>query len=147
MSESDDRASIQLSWELDHPPSKVWRALTEPELVKKWLMQTDLQLRVGKRFEFRQEPSEWWDGIVHSEVLELEIEKRISYAWKSTVGASKLDTVVTWTLEATPDGGTRLGLSHTGFVPKNKFAFQGAAQGWQQKINEGFARVLSELGA
>ena len=38
------------------------------------------------------------------------------------------DTVVTWTLTPTPSG-TRLELEHTGFVRKNKFAFDGARQG------------------
>jgi len=101
-----------------------------------------MQAAVGNSFTFRMEPSQWWDGIVHCEVLELEREKRLSYTWRSGPESSPLDTVVTWTL--TPTGqGTRLTLEHTGFVPKNKFAFQGAEQGWQRNVGERLRQVLA----
>lgn len=30
-----------------HPPAKVWRVLTEPELIGRWLMPGDFRLEVG----------------------------------------------------------------------------------------------------
>ncbi len=41
-----------LSWDLPHPPDKVWRALAEPELVAQWLLQTDLKLEDEQSFGF-----------------------------------------------------------------------------------------------
>jgi uncharacterized protein YndB with AHSA1/START domain len=139
-----DIQSIVQSYDLPYPPAKVWRALTEPKLVEKWLMSTDLEPKVGKSFTFRMEPSEWWDGIVHSEILESEPLKRLSYTWRSGPASSPLDTVVTWTLTPTPSG-TRLELEHSGFVRKNKFAFDGARQGWEQNVSQRMVEVLRSL--
>jgi uncharacterized protein YndB with AHSA1/START domain len=129
MTAKAETQSISQQYDLPYPPAKVWRALTEPGLLEQWLMSTDMQARVGQSFTFRTEPAPWWDGVVHCEILELEPLKRLSYTWRSGPESSPLDTVVTWTL--TPSGeGTRLSLEHSGFVPSNKFAFQGAEKGW-----------------
>ena len=39
--------AIELDEFLPHPPSKVWRALTEPDLIATWLMENDFQPVVG----------------------------------------------------------------------------------------------------
>jgi uncharacterized protein YndB with AHSA1/START domain len=136
--------TIIQQYELAHAPSKVWRALTEPALLEKWLMQTDMQPTMGHAFTFRMEPSQWWDGIVHCEMLEIDPPRRLSYTWRSGPENTPLDTIVTWTLQPT-DNGTRLTLEHSGFVPSNKFAYAGAAQGWQEKVDVKMNRVLADL--
>ena len=128
--------SIFLKYDLPHPPAKVWRALTEPELLAAWLMANDMRALAGHRFTFKQQPTPWWDGIVHCEVLELKPHKRLSYTWRSGPESSGLDTVVTWTLTPTPSGGTRLTLEHSGFLPANPSAFEGARQGWQRMVGK-----------
>ncbi|HEV7366552.1 MAG TPA: SRPBCC domain-containing protein [Gemmatimonadales bacterium] len=145
MTAKADTQSILQTYELPSPPAKVWRALTEPELLERWLMSNDLKPAVGQSFTFRMEPTKWWDGIVHCEVLEFEPQKRLSYTWRSGPESSPLDTVVTWTLTPTPSGGTRLELEHSGFVPKNKFAFEGARQGWEHMVNQRLSEVLRTL--
>jgi uncharacterized protein YndB with AHSA1/START domain len=145
MTAKAETQSIAQEYDLPYPPAKVWRALTEPELLARWLMNNDMQPAVGRSFTFRMEPTKWWDGIVHSEVLEIEPLKRLSYTWRSGPESSPLDTVVTWTLTATASGGTRLRLEHSGFVPGNKFAFDGAAQGWQRMVNERLPEVLRTI--
>jgi len=96
--------SISLGYDLPHPPEKVWRALTDPKLLTMWLMATDLQPRVGISFTFKSDPTPWWDGIVHCQVLELDLHKRLSYSWQSGPESSPLDTVVSWTLTPTSSG-------------------------------------------
>ena len=36
------------------PPQKVWRALTDPELLASWLMPNDFEPRVGHQFTSQQ---------------------------------------------------------------------------------------------
>jgi len=58
--------------------------------------------------------------------LEIEAEKKLTYAW--VVG--ELDTVVTFTLTPTASG-TRLSLVQSGFEPDQKRNFGGARYGWR----------------
>jgi uncharacterized protein YndB with AHSA1/START domain len=132
--------SLSMEFDLPHPPPKVWRALTEPALLAKWLMTTDMQPVVGKAFTFKMEPTPGWDGIVNCEVQEIEPHKRLRYSW----GSSGLDTVVTWTLVPKPDGGTLLRLEQSGFKPTERQAFAGAKAGWQWMAGQRLGHVLAE---
>jgi uncharacterized protein YndB with AHSA1/START domain len=136
--------TLTLEYELPHPPRKVWRALTEPKLLARWLMETDLETAaVGRTFKLRGEATQWWDGVVHCEVREMELHKRIAYTWKGGSGAAALDTVVTWTLTETKSGGTLLKLEQAGFSPKNAFAAEGAKQGWDRLVGERMRELLA----
>ena len=132
------------------PPEKVWKALTTAELIGQWLMPNDFEPVVGKRFTFKTKPIGDWDGVVHCEVLEIVPHRRLAYSWKggsdsnnsdSNYG-SKLDSVVTWTLQ--PEGrGTRLRLVHTGFrSPQNDFAYDSMSPGWGRIMGR-----ISEIAA
>ena len=144
MNAKADTRSISMEYELQHAPAKVWRALTEPKLLAAWLMTNDIQPTVGHRFTFRSEPTQWWDGIVQSEILEVEPHKKIAYAWRAGPESSRLDTVVTFTLTPTKSGGTRLTLEQTGFPAANRFAFDGANEGWRRMLGERLPEVLAQ---
>lgn len=114
--------------DLPHPPSKVWRALSEPELLADWLLPVfDWKPAPGTAFTFRREPIGGWDGIVHAKVLELEPLRWMKLGW--VVG--DLDTFVTFALEAT-DGGARLTVVQGGFREGQKQNWGGARYGWNQ---------------
>ena len=147
MNTKTETQSIAQEFDLPHPPANVWRALTEPELLAAWLMVSDMQPLVGRSFTFRSEPMPWWDGIVQCEVLEIDLHKRLRYSWRTSgPEASRLDTVVTWTLTPTSSGGTRLTLEHSGFLPANAFAFDGAGKGWQRMLGE-LRKVLVRMAS
>jgi len=74
--------SFVIDYELAQAPSTVWRVLTEPELLKQWLMENDIRPVVGHKFTFRAQPQPWWDGVVHCEILEVEPGSRLRYSWK-----------------------------------------------------------------
>jgi uncharacterized protein YndB with AHSA1/START domain len=137
--------SLTMEFNLSHPPAKVWRALTEPELLTKWLMPNDMQAVLGHSFTFKvdMKPTPWWDGVVHCEVQQIELHKRLRYSWKG----GPLDTVVTWTLQETSSGGTVLRLEQSGFPPSGKQAafFDGAQKGWQFNAGQRLVDVLAHL--
>ncbi|GAA3691667.1 SRPBCC domain-containing protein [Nonomuraea antimicrobica] len=112
---AEDLGAIRLDQFIAHPPAKVWRALTEPELVARWLMPNDFKAEVGHRFTFTTTPKKQvgFDGVVHCEVLRIEPEKLLRISWSD---GKRADWTVTWRLE--PEGkGTRLFLDHEGFDP------------------------------
>jgi uncharacterized protein YndB with AHSA1/START domain len=112
--------SVVVERELAHSPDKVWRALTQPQLLEEWLMKNDFKPLVDHRFRLR---ADW--GAVDCRVLAVEPGKTLSYTW----AAYGLETVVTWTL--TPAGtGTRLRMDQSGFRPDQPQYYEGAKGGW-----------------
>ncbi|AZO23681.1 SRPBCC domain-containing protein [Mesorhizobium sp. M1E.F.Ca.ET.045.02.1.1] len=110
-------APLSFECELPDPPEKVWRALTEPELLAAWMMPNDMKPEAGKRFAFAGP-----DAPIECEVLEAEPGKLLRYSWRERPGADAdrlpaFDSVVTFTLEPTVSGGTHLSIVHDGFVP------------------------------
>ena len=121
--------SLSLDFDLHHPPEKVWRALTEPELLAEWLLPVldqRLALEPGAAFTFKTQPYPGWDGTVNCRILEIEKHRKLSYAWTVPF----LDTVVTFTLTPTASG-TQLSIVQSGFSPEQKREFGGARYGWK----------------
>jgi uncharacterized protein YndB with AHSA1/START domain len=119
--------SISFEFDLQHPPEKVWRALTDPALLAEWLLPVfDLELEPGAAFMFKTQPHPGWDGSVSCRMLEIEPQRKISYSWVVV----DLDTVVTFTLTPTASG-TCLSLVQSGFKPHQKQNFGGARYGWR----------------
>jgi uncharacterized protein YndB with AHSA1/START domain len=125
-----------------HAPEVIWRTLTTGVLVGRWLRMTPCGFEpvVGNRFTYQTTPAGAWDGVIHCEVLDVVRNERFVYSWKggdtSNDGAygSKLDTIVTLTLERT-DRGTRLRVVHAGFaIPRNEIAYRGMSKGWSQVV-------------
>jgi uncharacterized protein YndB with AHSA1/START domain len=136
---STDTRSVVIEKELPHPPEKIWRALTQGPLIKEWLMDNDFQPVAGHKFNFRSTPVPNWDGIINSEVLVVEPNKKLSYSW-STMG---MGSTVIWTLSAT-DGGTLVRMEHAGFRHDQEAAYKGAQYGWTKFIGN-LERVVAEL--
>jgi uncharacterized protein YndB with AHSA1/START domain len=105
-------SAIETDVFLPKPPETVWRALTDPELLGRWLMENDFVPVVGHPFTFRAEPvpSQGFDGVIACEVLIVEPPRELAISWSS----SGLDSTVTWRLAAEGHG-TRLFLTHDGF--------------------------------
>jgi len=117
---SAETRSIVIEREFPHPPEKIWRALTQPQLIKEWLMKNDFQLLLGQSFELR---GDW--GSVACKVLEIEMNRRLTYSWD----ANGLESVVTWTLA--PSGtATNLRMEQSGFRTDQEPFYQGAQVGW-----------------
>jgi len=131
--------TVVIEREMAHPPEKIWRALTEGALVKEWLMDNDFQPTVGHKFQFRAAPVPNWNGLIDSEVLVLEPNKKLSYSW----GTMGTQSVVVWTLAPT-SGGTLVRMEHSGFRADQEAAYKGATYGWQKFIG-GLEKVVGSL--
>ena len=131
--------TLVIEREMPHLPEKIWRALTEGSLIKEWLMENDFQPVVGHSFQFRSTPAPGWNGIIDSQVLVVEPNKKLSYSW----GTMGMESVVTWTL--TPTGaGTHVRMEHSGFGADQEAAYKGAKYGWQKFIG-GLERIIAGL--
>ena len=119
--------SIAFEFDLHHSPEKVWRALTDPELLAEWLLPAiGLELEPGAEFMFKTQPYPGWDGTVNCRFIEIEPQRKLSYTWTVPF----LDTVVTFSL-APSASGTRLSLVQSGFTPEQKRESGGARYGWK----------------
>src|SRR5215472_8374023 len=95
-----------------YPVERVWRALTEPDALRSWLLDNDFEPRIGKRFNLRgREIPPRGRGWIECEVLELEKPHRMLWSWTHNGGDPP--TRVEFRLQPI-EGGTRLTLSHTG---------------------------------
>lgn len=123
MNERSQQDEITVECTVPDAPEKVWRALTVPELLAAWLLPNDIRPEEGARFSLDGAPGE--GGSVECEVLEIEPQRLIRYSWrdKGTV-RDGLETVVSFRVLPTADGGTRLRIVHEARVLVKKVVGQ-----------------------
>jgi len=112
---SDPSPEIRLSMQMEAPPSTIWRALTEPEQLNRWMAKdARVELEVGGAWDPGFAP-EGYEGP-RMEILELEPERKLMVKWPDWRGDTSVPVQsVSWLLE--PEGaGTRVTLIHSGFV-------------------------------
>lgn len=119
---TQERPSLSIVRKYAAAPEKVWRAVTEPEMLKKWMAPGDnfkipvaeAELRVGGRYRIVMHSP---DGQVHDVsgvYREIVPNRKLVYtwAWKST---PERESVVTLELRAAGNG-TELTLKHEQFA-------------------------------
>jgi len=129
-----EQPSLSIVRKLDAGPAKVWRAITEPEMLKQWMAPSDAfkiplaetDARVGGRYHIIMHAP---DGQVHDVsgvYREIVPNKKLVYtwAWKST---PERQSVVTIELRAAGSG-TELTLRHEQFADAD--ARDHHQQGW-----------------
>jgi uncharacterized protein YndB with AHSA1/START domain len=127
------KADIDAAATYPHPVDQVWKALTSSEALAAWLMPNDFKPAVGHRFTFQTRPAPGFDGIVRCEVLELDPPRRMVWSW----AGGNIDTTVTFTLEETASGRTRLRLHQVGFHGLG-------AQLTRRILASGYPRILGQ---
>jgi uncharacterized protein YndB with AHSA1/START domain len=112
-------SEIRIVRDYAYPVTRVWRALTDSDLIPLWTA-TGAGGRPegfapvpGTRFRFVARPKPGWNGIVNCEVVEAREPTLLRYTWADDAGGDT--TVVTYSLEPAGDG-TRFTYEHTGFT-------------------------------
>ncbi len=112
-------SDIRIVRDNPHPVAKVWRAVTDPELIPLWTATgaggrpEGFTTTVGTKFKFVAKPKPGWSGVVDCEVLEVNEPSLLRYSWTGGDGGDV--TEVVYRLEPHA-GGTRFTYEHTGFT-------------------------------
>ncbi|GAB6930634.1 hypothetical protein JCM10914A_46170 [Paenibacillus sp. JCM 10914] len=122
---------------LKHPVEKVWRAITNPEHMAKWLtVQSEMELRVDGQLAFR------WDNgdLVEGKITKIDPPHELEYTWLEEASGY---SVVRWRLK---DEGERclLHLTHTFYevavVPDYLAGWHVHLEALDEVINDQFTR-------
>lgn len=115
---AQERPSLAIVRKLDAAPAKIWRALTEPEMLRQWMGPSDAftvavaetDLREGGRYRIVMVSPDGQEHDVSGVYREIVPNKKLVYtwAWKST---PERESLVTIELRA-EDRGTRFTLRH-----------------------------------
>ncbi len=133
---------VSESIELNAEPSKVWEALTKPEIIKEYLFGTETitDWKVGSPIVFKgeYEDKKYQDKGV---VRENEQNKILSYSYWS--GFSGLEdkpenySLVTYTLESSDDKKTKFTWTQKGYANEDSYKHsQSGMKDFLQKIKE-----------
>ncbi len=119
---------------------RVWHALTDPDMIERWLMRPDgYEAKVGARFILRENTRAdcrgQVGGQVECEVLELSPPNRIVWSWRGAEDPTT--TRLVFELEV-DEPGTRLTLRHTG--ESDERTVSATTRGWTVKLG-----ALAEL--
>lgn len=118
-----------------HAPERVWRALTDPTALKRWLMPTDFRPRLGHKFRFAEPKADRGEHPIRCEVVELDAPHRLAYTWQSERDAEP--TLVIWTLEPV-EGGTKVRLEHAAPALAGCLAFHAeVGSNWNNALKTG----------
>jgi uncharacterized protein YndB with AHSA1/START domain len=140
---------IRIVRDYPHSPARVWRAVTDPELIPLWTATgqggrpVGFDTKVGTRFQFVARPRPGWRGIVDCEVLEAREPSLLRFSW---IGDEHGETTyVTYRIEPNA-GGTRFTYEHTGFTGVGGFLVATLLRSVRKKmLTVGLPAVLADL--
>ncbi|MFI7002833.1 SRPBCC domain-containing protein [Nocardia sp. NPDC050175] len=136
-------AAVELGNFFPEPPDTVWRALTEPDLLERWLLRpTGFAASVGTHFRFAI-PTAPIDEVA-CEVLAARPYEQLTYSWAHPQAEHPARWIVDWTMR--PQGrGTRLLLTQTGFDiedRRQKMVRNATERSWKRSVLPRLGEVI-----
>jgi len=132
-----ERQAIEVDQFVAAAPEKVWRLLTEPQLLRLWWAEGDVAPIVGHEFSLDMPGY----GRQPCKVLEVDPPHRFVYSFTAS-------WTLAWRLEA--EGiGTRVFLLHSGFDRSDKRmadAFGRMGPGWREVVLPRMAEAIAVAG-
>jgi uncharacterized protein YndB with AHSA1/START domain len=109
---ADTLPPIVLEIETPAAPARAWAALTEPDLVAEWFTDASPLGEIGAPYRL-----DFGDGsVVDGVVTLIEPGHRFAHTWAWADADPRHETMVTWSIEPLPDGGSRVTLVHDGWA-------------------------------
>ncbi|MEV6276365.1 SRPBCC domain-containing protein [Nocardia sp. NPDC051832] len=129
-------AAVEVGSFFPQDPQAVWLALTEPDLIERWLMRSvGFAACPGTHFIFLL-PTTQPSSEIACEVLTARPAARLTHTWFDLRAAHPARWVVDWTMQ--PQGrGTRLLLTQTGFDindRRQKMIRNAMERGWKTSL-------------
>ncbi|NLE78001.1 MAG: SRPBCC domain-containing protein [Rhodococcus sp.] len=141
-----DPTAVELDLFVPQVPSTVWRALTEPSLIRRWLARsTGFVAEVGATFilEIPADPP----AEISCQVLTVEPDRRFTHSYTDLRGDPPARWNVDWSLHR-EGSGTRILLTHGGFdihQRQQRMARNAAERGWNNTVLPKLAEVVRDL--
>ena len=101
----DEANAVVVETDIEAPPERVWRALSEPDLAGAWLASGEMSAEPGDRFTLDDDGRK-----IDCEVLEAEPARRLRLGWREVDGG--VASEVSFVLTPRPAGGTHLRVIH-----------------------------------
>ena len=117
-----ERATVTFDVHYPQSRSVVWRALTDPAQLAKWLDKAVVELHVGGAYEVQFD-----DGAMVGRITKLVVEELLIHTWDE---GTDHESVVRWDLSDDADG-TRLQLTHTRLAADSAASY---GAGWHLHI-------------
>ncbi len=140
---SESLAPIIIEIETPASTGDAWTALTDPSRVVDWFTDASRLGAVGDpyRLDFGDE------SVVEGSIQAVDPGRRFSYTWSWTDVAPAEQTLVTWSIEPLPGGGSRITLVHEGWAEAGAdVSTRGDHEGYWNGYLEDLAEILAEGG-
>jgi uncharacterized protein YndB with AHSA1/START domain len=139
--------SIDLNLTVPYPVETVWQAITKPELMSQWLMQTDIRPEVGHKFTLKGKKNKFWRGWTACKVVAVKPLEQLQFSWQNA--EKQTPTLVTYTLSKT-DTGTRIHATNEGFDgtygPYSGLLYRTMIKaGMKQEFSKKLPKVLAKI--
>lgn len=121
--------TIEQTYKIEAPESKVFEAMTDPTMITQWFgTEVEGETKQGGEFTYKflfEDASH--DHVQKGKYIEVVKDQKLTYTWQTPMG----ETVVALDLAAADDG-TKVSLEHSGWADteQGKAAQEEHAQGW-----------------
>jgi len=124
---------------INAPVSEVWKALTDSDKIKEWmLMPNTFKPEINREFIFNGEMNgNTFD--IKCKVLELEKNKKLVYSWSAPFFEG--NTKVSIHLKG-ENSGTELTLIHSGWAENQNDVKESHSKGWDERFVEKLKEIL-----
>jgi uncharacterized protein YndB with AHSA1/START domain len=121
--------------------AEAWTVLTDPARVAEWFTDVTPLGEVGDTYRLDFGDGSVVDGIVRA----VETGHRFAHTWAWLDADPRQETLVTWTVEPQPEGGTRITLVHDGWSEAGADeAIRDDHEGYWSGYLDDLAEILAE---